>query len=127
MNRLEKALLVLLVIGLADAAYLSSVEFAGTPLYCSHGGIINCDAVIFSQYGYIFGVPLAYYAAGWFVVAIVLFFFVKEYRTYWFYTGLGGFIYSISAMVILGRICEYCTLLDVVLVLTAVVAFYSAR
>lgn len=127
LDRLDIALLVLLVIGLADVIYLALVELGSVPLFCSQGQLINCQAVTFSKYGYILGIPLADIALVWFVVALVTFFFLKKYRNYWYLLGLGGFIYSVVSMYLLGKICEYCVLLDAVLLIVAIITVYKLK
>lgn len=126
-SRGELALLVLILVGLADSVYLTIVELGGAPLYCAHTGIINCQAVIFSRYGNILGLPLAYYVLAWFIISLILFFVAKKIRNYWYVLGVFGVLYSVAAMYALGEICEYCSLLDVCLLGIAIFAAYNLK
>ncbi len=119
--------LVLLVIGLADTLYLSFVEiYPNLPLFCPHTKTVNCASVLASSYAFVFGIPLAFYALVWFLIAM-LFFVMKarDARNIWFVMGLGGVIYSVSSMSALGEICIYCSALDIILIAIAVLGLYS--
>ena len=71
MKKLSLLLLALLVLGVADSIYLTSVELNFAPLVCSSSGLINCAKVLSptDPYSSIFGVPLAFYALAWFIIS----------------------------------------------------------
>ncbi|MCL5423739.1 MAG: hypothetical protein M1385_01485 [Candidatus Marsarchaeota archaeon] len=127
----SRLLLFVLVIALLDSIYLTSVELNSLPLYCSHTGIINCGGVLSSKYANILGIPLAYYALGWSIVAIILFFLKnKKFETvknFWYLIAIVAVLYSVSAMAALGEICEYCSLLDVTLIVVFIITIYSLK
>ncbi|MGC8537823.1 MAG: vitamin K epoxide reductase family protein [Candidatus Micrarchaeia archaeon] len=124
-KKISLLLLALLVLGLADSIYLTSVELNAAPLVCSSSGIIDCAKVLSSAdpYSSIFGVPLAFYALAWFMISIVVFAAKRSKLMPWYFTGLIGAIYSVFAMSMIGNICIYCSILDATLVSIAVVAF----
>jgi uncharacterized membrane protein len=113
-------LLFFLLIGLADASYLTFAHFTNAQLYCSNSGIINCQAVTTSNLSTVIGVPIALLGLIWFIVAIISFAAVPKLLVPWQYLGILGMVYSISGMAILGEICEYCSLLDLMLLGSAI-------
>ncbi len=124
MRRLTLVLLAVLLLGLADAVYLTSVAF-GVPLACSSSGPFNCGGVIGSQFGKILGVPTAFYGLTWVVVSLIMLPSLgkRVAAQIWYFLGLAGVAYSLSSMAILREGCEYCLLLDAVIVVSVVLAF----
>ena len=127
----HRLLLLMLIVALLDSVYLTSVELNSLPLYCSHTGLINCGGVLSSKYADILGIPLAYYALFWSIIAVILF-FVKNKRfndikNFWYIIAIAAVLYSISAMISLGEICEYCSLLDVTLIIVFIITIYSLK
>lgn len=121
MSTLKRILLVIVLIGLADSAYLTYIHYAGLKPYCPEGGIINCEQVTTSALSTVAGVPIALAGLVWFLGLGVLVFLipkVKVARNIWIIFGLGGVIYSIAGQAILGLICEYCMLLDILIILS---------
>jgi len=60
---------ILVVIGLADAAYLTVTHFTTTVhLACSGSGTIDCEKVTTSPQAYILGIPVAVLGLVFFVV-----------------------------------------------------------
>ena len=121
----EKILFTLLVIGLIIAAYLTYVHFGPSALVCLSSGIINCKSVVTSSYSVIFGIPLAIYSLLWFALALVLTRY-KKVRTVaeiWLLIGIGGIIYSLFSMYMLGEICVYCVTLDLIIALSITLFF----
>lgn len=133
MKPIDKALLVLLLAGLVDAAYLVVVELDSALLYCSTSGTVNCSSVITSAYSSVLGIPLAYASLVWFVLSILLFFAgmrrerLLKARNAWYVLGVGAAIYSILSMYSLSAICEYCALLDAMLIAIAGLALYASK
>ena len=114
-------LLIIFIVGLADAGYLTVAHYTNTQLYCNNSGIINCQAVTTSRFSNILGVPIALMGLVWFAAAIVLLFAYKRLLVPWQYLGILGAAYSITAMASLGEICEYCSLLDALLIISAII------
>ncbi len=113
-------LLFFLLIGLVDAGYLTFAHFSKAQLYCSNSGIINCQAVTTSKLSTVIGIPIALLGLIWFAVAIMAFVAFPKLLAPWQYLGILGMVYSISGMAILGEICEYCSLLDAMLLGSAI-------
>ena len=126
MKKLTLLLLALIIIGIADSIYLVSVELNAAPLVCSSSGVIDCAKVLSpaDPYSMAFGVPLAFYALAWFIISAAIFATKKKELAPWYFTGLVGAIYSLTAMSIIGNICIYCSLLDAMLIAIAAVAFF---
>ena len=122
MKKIDIVLLVLITIGLIDSIYLLLTEINAVPLYCSTSGLINCAGLLNSTYAVIFGIPLAYYALFWFAVSFVLVIITHRFkklelaRDFWLAVGIGAAAYSLAVMFILKEICEYCFVLDIILV-----------
>ncbi|MEM3841091.1 MAG: vitamin K epoxide reductase family protein [Candidatus Micrarchaeaceae archaeon] len=112
-------LLTIFVIGIADASYLTFAHYTNSQLYCSNSGIVNCQEVTTSRFSTILGVPIALMGLVWFVVAFILLVAYKKFLVPWQFLGIMGAAYSISAMASLGKICEYCSLLDALLLISA--------
>ena len=59
------------IIGFLDAAYLSYVKIAKTPIYCTPG-LGECDVVNSSRYSYVLGIPIAYFGLATFAVILIV-------------------------------------------------------
>lgn len=67
------AALVLSVLGLLDAAYLTYEHYTGsTSLVCSETAQVNCTKVTTSQWSEIFGIPVALLGLLFFVAMVIL-------------------------------------------------------
>lgn len=114
-------LLVLLILGIADSAYLTIVHFVPGALECpTIGTLVNCEQVVTSSLSNVFGVPLAVLGLIWFVASLLflLLGYNKIVKNVWMIIGVGGIIYSIMSQAIIGRLCIYCSLLDVIIALS---------
>ena len=129
------AVVVMAVAGLADSVYLTVVHYSGGALACATSGVVNCDLVTRSSYGYVFGtsVPVAVLGLAWFLVALVLgslllFASARALLLWgallaWSLAGLAPVLYRVWAEVVpLHHLCEYCTVAHVLVVATLVVA-----
>ncbi len=125
MNR-NTVLIVLLAAGIAISAYLSYVHYAPGSLVCPDTGVVNCEAVVTSVYSVVLGVPLALLSIAWFVVALLLTQYRKSAAGIWLLIGIGGIIYSLFSMLMLGKVCIYCASLDV-LIAASVAAFFTQK
>lgn len=119
--RHEFWLKIFLTLGIIDSIYLTIVHFAPRALDCpAIAGFVNCETVLTSGFSNVFGVPLAVIGLIWFVVAMVILFY-KPHRivkNIWLIFGAGGIVYSIIGQTLLGKICIYCSALDVLLALS---------
>ena len=59
MSTAKKLLLLFVIIGIADSAYLTAVHYTNLPLYCPEGGVVNCTQVVTSVYSTVAGIPIA--------------------------------------------------------------------
>lgn len=122
------------IAGIAVSIYLTAVHYAGTPLACPTGAVINCEAVLSSPYALIPGTQLPTATAGiiWFAVSAVL--WLRPFgivHALWSGAGLATVLYLVFIeIVLLGAICLWCTaahLLVVVIFLVAIVELASPR
>ncbi len=112
-------MLILSIIGLAISIYLTLYHyFPSVPLACSNSGIINCANVLNSQYAFIFGLPVALYGIVFFIIEIVFLFASKKGITLfvWNIIGLGFVIYFLYSEYKVGNICEYCTIVHIIVI-----------
>lgn len=139
------AALVLCVLGLADASYLTYTHLNPGALFCSTSGLINCQKVTTSPQSMVFGViPVAYLGLAFFVPMVLLnlppVWRWPDVRLAWLrlgalVVGMGMVIYLVCAELFeIDNICEYCTgvhiitfLLFVLTVLTFPAVSYRAR
>ncbi|MCL5105932.1 MAG: vitamin K epoxide reductase family protein [Candidatus Marsarchaeota archaeon] len=128
-NAYRKILFALVLLGIADSAYLTYVHYAPQALVCSSTGIVNCALVITSQYSVVFGIPLAIYGLAWFIAQLALLFVRKnrDIKLAWSGLGLIAVAYSAVSMHLLGKICEYCIALDALIVLIFILYFLAAK
>jgi uncharacterized membrane protein len=123
MKKVDLVLLILIIVGVADSVYLLLAEMSAVPLYCGTKGAIDCSSVLLSKYAFVFGIPLVYYVVFWFVVSLVLIIAthkhkkIEGFRDFWLAVGIGGAVYSLAAMYVLGTLCEYCLILDGILII----------
>lgn len=112
--------LVLCVLGLAAASYLTVAHYAtGVTLACPDSGLINCAKVTTSSYSKILGIPVA-------VLGLVFFAFMLPLQSPWAWrstnrllrvvrmgscvVGMGFVLWLLYAELIkIGNICLYCT------------------
>jgi uncharacterized membrane protein len=71
-NFLISGLIILSFLGFADSTYLSYTALTHTALTCSIKGLDGCNVVAQSVYSHLFGIPLALYGVGFYVLLFVL-------------------------------------------------------
>ncbi len=112
--------LAVILIGIADAAYLSLEHLLPGILACSSNGLVNCQLVLSSRYAAILGIPLAFMGLAWTLLMFTIVYTGAERNAAAAYLIMGvgalGVAYSFAAQYSLGYICEYCTALDVVII-----------
>jgi uncharacterized membrane protein len=138
------ALLVMAVAGIVISAYLTTVHYAGAPLVCSTGGIVNCTQVTTSAYSVIPGTQLPITIPGmlWFASSgglaiagwiqrngdISTRIRIALAQVIWGAAGLIGVLYLVYAEIVqLHTICEWCTGVHVLTLLTFLVALYRVQ
>ena len=123
---------LLVVIGLADAAYLTLTHFTDTVrLACSDSGTIDCARVTTSPQSYIVGIPVAVLGLVFFLVYAVLCAppawrspepLVRYARLAWAIGGVATVVYLIYAELFeIDAICLWCSLVHVVTIALFVV------
>ena len=123
---------ILVVIGLADAAYLTVTHFTTTVhLACSGSGTIDCEKVTTSPQAYILGIPVAVLGLVYFVVYAGLCTpaawrspepLVRYARLAWAIGGVCTVVYLIYAELFeIDAICLWCSLVHVVTIALFVV------
>ncbi len=124
MNR-NDILVILLGIGAIVSAYLIYAHYVPSALICPNTGIISCETVLTSSYSVVFGVPLAVYSLGWFVLALLFIQYrkLKPAAGIWMLIGIGGIIYSVFAMYMIGKICIFCSTLDAIIAISLAMFF----
>ncbi|MDE1810520.1 MAG: vitamin K epoxide reductase family protein [Candidatus Micrarchaeota archaeon] len=119
MKMIEKTLVVISVIAVSISIYLTIVHYQPKALVCPDTGIISCETVLGSSYSTLAGIPIAVGGIVWFGANIVL---ARRkagiVRNIWLILGLGGLVYSITAMGQIGKICIYCSTLDALIVVS---------
>jgi len=123
---------ILVVIGLADAAYLTVTHFTTTVhLACSGSGTIDCEKVTTSPQAYILGIPVAVLGLVFFVVYAGLSTpaawrspepLVRYARLAWAIGGVCTVVYLIYAELFeIDAICLWCSLVHLVTIALFVV------
>jgi uncharacterized membrane protein len=126
-----KLAIVLAIIGLANATYLSWIKLANATAACA--GIGDCDYVNSSKYAEIAGIPIALMGAGAYFAILV--FLLIENRSKFFKDIAPFFVFGISLIgvlystyltyvevAILHAICPYCVLSALILVALLVIS-----
>ncbi len=124
MDRLAKIALVLTLIGLLDAAYLTYDHYTNTPAACPENGIINCGNVLNSPYSILLGIPFAVWGLVFFIIEAALILLIRNNDLFVIYNGIGvAFVaYLIYLEYIIGNICIYCTLVHIITVLLFIIS-----
>ena len=114
------ASIVVCVLGLADATYLTLTHYTNVvPLVCSSTGIVNCAQVTSSPQSYVFGIPVALLGIVYFIPMLILSLpFAWRSKNHIFawlrltgaVTGIGFVAYLVySELFVIKKICLYCT------------------
>ncbi|MBV9848003.1 MAG: vitamin K epoxide reductase family protein [Kutzneria sp.] len=116
--------LVLSLIGLAASVYLTVSHYTDTALVCTTTGVVDCGAVTNSPQSRVFGIPVAVLGLVFFLVLVPLMTpiawrsplpAVRWLRLGAVVTGLLFVAYLVTAeLAVIGRICEWCTSVHVV-------------
>jgi uncharacterized membrane protein len=128
--------LVLSLAGLGVSIYLTIVELAPAALVCSSTGIVNCENVLHSAQGHIFGIPVAYFGLAFYVYLVPLNspwawrrkeLFVQRLRLASIIVGILFVLYLVYAELIeIGNICIWCTSVHIVTFLLFVLIVFDA-
>lgn len=124
--------------GIGIAIYLTIVHYAKVPLVCSNGGPVDCNAVTRSVYSNVgtTGIPITFPGMAWFIVsgslAVVSLLaaagtirapdWLLNGQLVWGLFGVVFVLYLIYVeAVLLHKICEWCTGIHVLVILTFLV------
>jgi uncharacterized membrane protein len=132
----QLALLILALLGIADAIYLTLVHYdSQVALVCSDSGFVNCSRVITSAYSYVPGtsIPISLPGLGWCVVVAILALlglFLQGDRRWlrvtefaWTLLGLLTVMYLVYVEIVrLNNLCSLCTGLHVLILLMFLIA-----
>jgi uncharacterized membrane protein len=111
-------ILVLSFLGIIDAGYLTYEHYAtSVQLFCPTNAVVNCEAMLQSQYSVVFGIPLSLFGIIYFVavIALVLANLAKDNRLFkqlLLIAETGGVLFStylVSLQIfVIKQICLYC-------------------
>jgi uncharacterized membrane protein len=125
------AFLFFVVVAIADALYLSIQHFYPGVLACPNVGIIDCATVLSSNYSVVFGIPIAVLGLFWAVVMLLLFAKRGNVSAFlapiWYLIGIIAVAYSFSAQYLIGKICIYCTTLDISIVAIVLLGIFAVK
>lgn len=133
------AMAAMAVVGIAIAAYLTTVHYAKIPLACTTGGVVNCSAVTSSRFSVVPGTQLPITIPGmlWFIasgaLAVVALVAARRgqpepprLRAIHALLGAAGLLFVLyliyAEIVQLHRICEWCTVIHILTLATFLIA-----
>ncbi len=130
--------LMLVVIGLLVAGYLSYTTLTNTSIICIEGAEFNCDLVQNSAYSKFMGIPVAYLGfATYVVLGLILLFeqriaLLREYGiTLIFGITLFAFLFSMwlvyTQAVLLKAFCQWCLTHELVITILFVIAIVRLK
>jgi len=127
-SRAQLLLLILSVIGIGIAIYLTAVHYENVPLICSASGLVDCARVLSSSYSVVPGttIPIAVPGLAWCVISATLAItglrlqpIPRWLRTAQFALSLSGMLivlYLVYVEIVrLHTICAWCTGLHVII------------
>jgi uncharacterized membrane protein len=126
-------ILFLAFCGLADSAYITQNEVAGTPLICNVNGLSGCNVVAASPYSHLLGIPLSeygllFYGALFVLAALELALYDRVLRRTIQWVAAFGFvmsiIFSLVQIAIINAVCIYCMASALVALLIFLFAWY---
>jgi uncharacterized membrane protein len=137
-------LLAIALVGAAISIYLTSVHYAGAPLVCTAGGIVNCTQVTTSVYSLVPGtqIPITVPGVLWFLASGALAILADRQRARggpafvrlclehlaWSAAGLVAVLYLVYVEIVrLHAICEWCTVVHALTLLTFLLALYRVQ
>ncbi len=126
--------LVLSLAGLAVSAYLTVAHFSADVLLCAEGEVIDCGTVTSSAQSELLGIPVAVLGLAFFAFITLLCLPVawRDRRLRWVRLGSVGVgvlfvVYLVAAeLVIIKKICQWCTVVHVVTLALAAVLVTAA-
>ncbi|MET9065408.1 vitamin K epoxide reductase family protein [Streptosporangium sandarakinum] len=120
------AMRLLTLVGLAISVYLTVVHYNDVPLICSESATIDCASVTTSEYSKLFGIPVPLLGLVFFVGFGALLVpgawssthpILRWGRLAAVIVGTLFVVYLVTAELVLGKICLWCTAVHVITVL----------
>ncbi|GAB2490268.1 vitamin K epoxide reductase family protein [Streptosporangium sandarakinum] len=120
------AMRLLTLVGLAVSVYLTVVHYNDVPLICSESATIDCASVTTSEYSKLFGIPVPLLGLVFFVGFGALVVSAAWSSTHpvlrWgrlaaVIVGTLFVVYLVTAELVLGKVCLWCTAVHVITVL----------
>ncbi len=127
-------LIVVSLIGLADALYLAVATYTDTPIIC--GPIEGCNDVAKSPYTRILGIPLSVFGTGYYLIALAIVLSMIEWgsaraRGLMFTWAIAGVLFSLYTLylqaVVIDAWCIYCIISEIATVLLLALSFPLSR
>jgi uncharacterized membrane protein len=132
------------VAGIGISAYLTALHYAGAAPICTTGGVVDCGAVTSSAYSTVPGteVPITLPGIAWFLVSAGLAAWslrsrhharaepgwLRPLQALWGGAGMLSVLYLVYAeVVVLHRICEWCTAVHVAVFASLLLAVARLR
>lgn len=126
-------LAALALAGLGVAGYLTAVHYSNVPLACTTSGIVDCAQVTKSAWSVVpgTGVPITVPGMAFFLASGAIALATLSGRPTWLLAGhallglagIAAVVYLLYAeLVVIHRVCEWCTVVHVVIVVTFLVA-----
>lgn len=136
-DRLGTASLILSILGLVNAGYLSWTRLTSTSIYCGPGSTA-CDAVSNSRFGYIADIPVSYLGFAAYVALIALLalenrhpFLKSNAPIAFFGLTLFGTLFTLylqyTSLFILREVCPYCVVNALTMAALLFLAFFRLR
>jgi uncharacterized membrane protein len=131
------AMLVMAVAGSGVSIYLTTIHYANVPALCTTGGVVNCASVLHSAYSNVplTTIPISALGLLWFLVsgglaAVGLMSLARNHperlrlaQLLWSAAGLLFVLYLVYAEIVrLHSICEWCTSVHILTLLTFLIA-----
>lgn len=123
-------LVVVSLLGLADALYLVVSTYTGTPVLC--GIVEGCNDVAKSAYSRIFGIPMSVYGVGYYLAALALSLSllqwgIKRTGRLLFLWAIAGVLFSLYTVylqaVVIEAWCIYCIISEIATLALLVLAW----
>jgi uncharacterized membrane protein len=139
--RLGRVRVVLTVIGLAIAGYLTLLHYVtSVPLVCGRGTLVDCETVLHSPSAMVLGMPVALWGLLWFAVALALALLATRRRGdpeppllwaagfAWALIGTLAVLWLVYQEIgVIGKICAWCTAVHVLVLALLVVQVQAHR
>jgi uncharacterized membrane protein len=116
---IKKIAFAIAIIGLITSTYIEVVRLTSIQIACPENSLINCNDVLNSKYSTIFGVPNSLLGIIFFLLEIIVIskYFGKDQMLILNCIGITFVAYYIFTEYLLGRICEYCTIVHASVIL----------